>query len=152
MAAIGMGKYFAVLSQLPAEAVISGFAEYDRLPDSQYFPRPGKLLALCDPFAAKLRIAAGRAQMAANRTPTKVAEKTPEELAAERQALIDAGHMTPDGKMAPLNFKRTLDPAPAPLQTRKAAPSVGAVLANDPHLQALRANPIRRAPDESELF
>jgi hypothetical protein len=153
LASVGMGRYFAVLSELPAEAVHAGFDAYDRLPDSRFFPRPGQVLALCEPTARKLRIAAGRARMARERLPSKVSKrKTPDELEREKAELIAAGHMNPDGSFKPLEFKR--QPAPPSTPTMRAPKPVGAVLASDPHLKALRENPIPRAtpPEEPSEF
>jgi len=151
LAAVGMARYFAVLSELPREAVQRGFDDYDRQPDSKYFPRPGQLLALAEPHARKLRIAAGRARLASERLPSKAAPKTPEEKERERQALIAAGHMNPDGTFKPLEF-RTM-PTPPDTPSMRAPKPVGAVLASDPHLKALRENPIPRRPaEDSELF
>jgi hypothetical protein len=156
LAAIGMAKYFAVLSELPTEAVLRGFADYDRLPDSRFFPRPGQLLALCEPHARKLRIAAGRARMASEKLP-KPKPPTAEDKARDRQALIDAGHMNPDGSFKPLAFGSSAPRPPADTPSVKSPRPVGDVLARDPHLQALRADPIPRGappPEEkpSELF
>jgi hypothetical protein len=147
LAAVGMAKYFAVLSSLPAEAVLRGFEDYDRQPDSRFFPRPGQLLALCEPHARKLRIAAGRARMARERLPSKAEKpKSPEERERERQALIDAGHMNPDGTFKPLQFKSAPPPPPSTPSVKSPRP-LGAVLASDPHLRALKANPIPRGPE-----
>lgn len=152
LASVGMGRYFAVLSHLPAEAVRKGFDAYDRQPDSRFFPRPGQLLALAEPFAIKLRIAAGRALLVRERLPSKSAAlKTDEDRARERQALIDAGHLNPDGTMKPLEFKKAPEPPPSTPSMRAPKP-VGAVLAEDPHLKALRENPIRKAPGQGEEF
>ena len=152
LAAVGMAKYFAVLSHLPAEAVYRGFDDFDRLPDARYFPRPGQLLALCEKHAIKLRIAAGRAKMAREAQPTGGGPKTAEDRAREREELIAAGHLNPDGSVKPLQFKSP--PAPPPsTRSMKAARPIGALLASDPHLQALKANPIPRGrSDEPELF
>jgi hypothetical protein len=154
LAAVGMAKYFSVLSSLPAEAVFRGFDDYDRLPDSRFFPRPGQLLALCEVHARKLRIAAGRARLAREKLPSKAEKpKTPEERERDRQALIDAGHMNPDGSFKPLAFGSA--PKPPPPSPSEGAPRpVGAVLAQDEHLRALKANPIHRGPpaEKSELF
>ena len=153
LASVGMGRYFAVLSELPAEAVYAGFDAYDRQPDSRFFPRPGQILALCEPTARKLRIAAGRAKLARERLPSKLEKpKTAEDYERDKAALIAAGHMNPDGSFKPLEFKR--QPTPPDTPTMRAPKPVGAVLANDPHLKALRENPIRPAakPEEPSEF
>jgi hypothetical protein len=148
LAAVGMARYFAVLSSLPAEAVLRGFEDYDRLPDSRFFPRPGQLLALCEPHARKLRIAAGRARLARERLPSKAEKpKTPEERERERAELIAAGHMNPDGSFKPLTFKGPAMPTPPSTPSVKSPRPLGAVLARDPHLQALKANPIHRGQE-----
>lgn len=153
LAAVGMARYFNVLSGLPAEAVRKGFDDYDRQPDSGFFPRPGRLLALCEPHAVKLRIAAGRAKLARERLPSKSDPLTPEQREAEKKKLIEAGHLNPDGSFKPLAFK-TPPPPPPSTPSMRAPKPVGAVLMNDPHLKALKENPILKRgerPSEPEL-
>lgn len=157
IAAVGMAKYFAVLSDLPTEAVLRGFEDYDRQPDSRFFPRPGQLLALCEPHARKLRMAAGRAKMARERLPSKAAERTPEEKARDRQAMIDAGHMNPDGSFKPLQMKKMPEPARTHETKHQMAERARRVADQDEYLRGLKENPIRRGPEPepekpSELF
>lgn len=56
--------YLDALSDLPREALAAGIAEYVAQPDSQFFPRPGPLKAICDKHAAPIRMAANRARKA----------------------------------------------------------------------------------------
>ena len=56
--------YVAVLASLPAHALQKGVRAYVESPDSQFFPKPGPLKALCEPFALSARQAYTRAARA----------------------------------------------------------------------------------------
>lgn len=49
--------YADVLADVPLEALRAAVKEYVSGPDSQFFPKPGPLKALCDKHAAPARIA-----------------------------------------------------------------------------------------------
>lgn len=56
--------YAEALSGVPLEALKAGVADYVSRPDSEFFPKPGPLKALCDRHAMPILIAARRAQKA----------------------------------------------------------------------------------------
>lgn len=56
------GFYTRVLAEIPAEALKAGVEDYVANPASEFFPKPGPLLALCNARAAPLRIAISRAR------------------------------------------------------------------------------------------
>lgn len=100
--------YLEALAPLPIEAIRAGIVEYNR--EGEFFPKPGQIYQKAEPIARKLFQAAYRAKRAAEWVEQNPAPKSDEERARDRQALIEAGLMTPDGKFAPLNFKRVQDP------------------------------------------
>jgi hypothetical protein len=61
------GFYIDALGGLPREAVAAGVAEYVSAADSEFFPKPGPLKAICDRHAVPLRMAANRARKALER-------------------------------------------------------------------------------------
>lgn len=72
---------YKILAGLPYEALLRGVEDYLAQPDSQFFPKPGPLKALCDARAEPIYKAAFRASKAASleapksRTPPTEAEK-----------------------------------------------------------------------------
>lgn len=145
MARVALNRYFAVLVDFPLEALLRGLEDFDRSPEGRYgWPKPGMLVQLCEKHATTLRIAAGRARLAAGRLATKAPEKTDEEKARDRQKLIDDGIMTPDGKIAPLTFKPMPKPVYKPLDLANAEALKR--VAEDPLLKRLKDDPIRRGP------
>jgi hypothetical protein len=65
--------YVETLSWLPLEALQAGVKAYNAKPDSEFFPKPGPLRALCEDHAAKLSAAKRRAEIAAEaKTPQDV--------------------------------------------------------------------------------
>lgn len=56
--------YYAALSGLPVEALARGITDYTSAPDSEFFPKPGPLRALCDKHAEPIFKAASRARRA----------------------------------------------------------------------------------------
>ncbi len=58
------GLYATALEGLPGEALRSGVADYVAGSDSEFFPKPGPLKALCDKRAAPILTALGRARRA----------------------------------------------------------------------------------------
>ena len=58
------GFYLDTLGSLPLEALRAGVAEYVADQKSEFFPKPGPLLAICERHAAPLRMAANRAAKA----------------------------------------------------------------------------------------
>jgi len=59
--------YLTALEGLPTEALKAGVEDYVALPDSEFFPRPGPLKALCEKRAIPIRMAMSRARKAAER-------------------------------------------------------------------------------------
>lgn len=80
---------YKVLSGLPEEALQRGIEEYLSLSDSQFFPKPGPLKALCDKHAAPLYKAAYRASKAASLPAPRTRVVSDEERAAVRSMLAD---------------------------------------------------------------
>lgn len=83
--------YYRALAPLPVEALARGVEDYLAAPDSEFFPKPGPLRALCDKHAEPIFKAASRAKRALelpkyNRTPI-----TPEERAKVLQMAREAG-------------------------------------------------------------
>lgn len=58
------GFYTKSLADLPLEALRGGVEEYVAAPDSEFFPKPGPLRALCLKHAEPLLMALGRARKA----------------------------------------------------------------------------------------
>jgi hypothetical protein len=56
--------YIQALGDLPLEALRGGVAEYTTRADSEFFPKPGPLRAICERYAVPLRMAASRAKRA----------------------------------------------------------------------------------------
>lgn len=56
--------YIAALADLPLSALRTGVDDYVAQPDSEFFPKPGPLKALCEKHAIPLRMAANRARKA----------------------------------------------------------------------------------------
>lgn len=78
-------RYARQLADLPAEAIRLALDDYDALPTSEFFPKPGPLRALALKRAEPILRAAGRAKRAAMRIPPRVIDKGTNE---ERAALI----------------------------------------------------------------
>lgn len=98
------GAYLEALSPLPIEAIRAGIVDWNR--EGEFFPKPGQIYSRAEPYAVKLRMAAYRARLAAERVEKVQNAPTDEERAADRQRLIDAGLMTEDGVFTPLNFRK----------------------------------------------
>lgn len=58
------GFYIDAIGGLPAEAVRAGVAEYVSGAESEFFPKPGPLKALCERHAIPIRMAENRARKA----------------------------------------------------------------------------------------
>lgn len=72
--------YYAALSGLPVEALARGVKDYLAAADSEFFPKPGPLRALCEKHAEPIFKAASRAKRATEvpsvgRTPPTEEEK-----------------------------------------------------------------------------
>lgn len=63
------GFYVEALGNLPLEALKEGVRSYVAKPDSEFFPKPGPLLALCTERANKVWEAKRRVQIAAEAKP-----------------------------------------------------------------------------------
>jgi hypothetical protein len=61
--------YLEALSDLPAAALKAGVAQYVARADSEFFPKPGPLRAICDALAVPVRMAESRARRALAITP-----------------------------------------------------------------------------------
>jgi hypothetical protein len=68
------GYYVEALSDLPMKALKAGIADYVAKADSEFFPKPGPLKALCDRHAAGERMAANRARRALDEWPRRLRE------------------------------------------------------------------------------
>lgn len=79
---------YKILAGLPWEALRLGVEDYLAQPDSQFFPKPGPLKALCDKRAEPIYKAAFRASRAASLPPPKSrVPPTEEEKAAVAKML-----------------------------------------------------------------
>jgi len=58
------GFYTKALGDLPAESVAKAVEEYVARHDSEFFPKPGPLRAICDRHAAPVRMAMSRLRKA----------------------------------------------------------------------------------------
>lgn len=56
--------YIDALSNVPLEAIKAGVADYVQRPDSEFFPKPGPLKAICLRHAEQLFTALGRSRRA----------------------------------------------------------------------------------------
>lgn len=82
---------YRILANLPPTALAAGIEDYTASPDSQFFPKPGPLKALCDRHAEPILRAASRASRAAHLEPPKQRpEPTAEEKAAVSKMLAEA--------------------------------------------------------------
>lgn len=61
--------YIEALEEMPIEALKAGVAEYVQRPDSEFFPKPGPLRAICSEQAAPVWCAVSRARRALQITP-----------------------------------------------------------------------------------
>lgn len=77
---------YKVLSGVPAEALAAGVREYLAAPDSEFFPKPGPLKALCDKQAEPLFKAAYRASRAASLPAPKRKPTEAERMEVHRMA------------------------------------------------------------------
>lgn len=99
--------YYGALSGLPVEALARGIADYTSAADSEFFPKPGPLRALCEKHAAPIFKAAHRAKRAlevpkAQREPPSEAEKAAvAALLAEFKAKAMPTHDTADRQRNP---------------------------------------------------
>lgn len=109
------GAYLEALAPLPLEAIRQGIVDWNR--EGEFFPKPGQIYTRADPYARKLRMAAYRAARAAEWVEKNPPEKSEAERLADRQKLIDAGLMTPDGEFAPLTFRKVDRGPAAPKET-----------------------------------
>lgn len=76
--------YTEALGNLPLEALKAGVAEYVRASSSEFFPKPGPLLALCNAHAGPITVAAWRARACLKfQPPPKVEMADIEERKAE---------------------------------------------------------------------
>lgn len=73
---------YTILSGVPVEALRKGVEDYLKAPDSEFFPKPGPLKALCDKHAEPIFKAAFRAARAAGAAPPKARSVSEEEKAA----------------------------------------------------------------------
>jgi hypothetical protein len=81
---------YKILAGLPYEALVKGVEDYLALPDSQFFPKPGPLKALCDKRAEPIYRAAYRSSKAASLpAPRQRHEPTEEEKAAVSKMLSE---------------------------------------------------------------
>jgi len=81
--------YYAALSGLPAEALARGIADYTAAPDSEFFPKPGPLRALCEKHAEPIFKSASRAKRALDIPQGKRTPPTDEEKAAVAKLLAE---------------------------------------------------------------
>lgn len=114
---VALREYETALGDLPVEALHRGIDAFHKSPESRFFPRPGPLREFCLPHAHRLFAASFLARTVAARDAKVVAPRTPEQRAAEREALIAAGHMNPDGSMN-LTTRKGPPPAPSTGETR----------------------------------
>lgn len=56
------GFYIKAMEELPLDALRAGVTDYTKAADSEFFPKPGPLLALCEKHAAPVRTALSRAR------------------------------------------------------------------------------------------
>lgn len=61
--------YLDVLGHLPASAVAAGMRDYLARPDAEFLPKPGPLLAMCEPHASLARALAVGSYVIANTEP-----------------------------------------------------------------------------------
>lgn len=61
--------YIEALGELPLEALKDGIADFVSRGDSEFFPKPGPLKAICNEYAVPIRTAVGRARRALQITP-----------------------------------------------------------------------------------
>jgi len=79
---------YDVLADLPEEALRKGVDDYLAQPDSQFFPKPGPLRALCDRHAEPIRRAAYRASRAAALEPPKPKREPTQDERAQVAAML----------------------------------------------------------------
>ncbi len=102
-----LGAYLDALAPLSADMIDDAFIRWNRselYPDQPgrhaFFPKPAEIYALAERSRLELAGAAFRAREAAKRIDQKaVAAPTVVDRARNRQALIDAGMMTEDGRV-----------------------------------------------------
>jgi len=83
--------YYRALAPLPVEALARGVEDYLAAPDSEFFPKPGPLRALCDKHAEPIFKAASRARRALEVPQHKRTPITDEERARVAQMAREAG-------------------------------------------------------------
>lgn len=81
--------YYGALSGLPVEALARGIADYTSGADSEFFPKPGPLRALCEKHAEPIFKAASRAKRALQIPAIKRTPPTEDEKAAVAQLLAE---------------------------------------------------------------
>jgi hypothetical protein len=79
---------YRILADLPVEALRLGVEDYPAQPDSQFFPKPGPLKALCDKHAEPIYRAAFRASKAASLEPPKARREPTEAERAQVRAML----------------------------------------------------------------
>lgn len=124
---------YRILANLPPTALAAGIEDYISGADSQFFPKPGPLKALCERHAEPVLRAASRARRAADLTPPKPRpEPTEEDKAAVANMLAETlkvmGAKTMDARPQSANLPSTagkpdeggLTPAMRALMARRA--------------------------------
>lgn len=104
---------YKVLSGLPVDALRRGIEEYLGLADSQFFPKPGPLKALCDKHAEPIYRACYRASKAASLpAPVNRGPPSPEQQAAVQRMAAEVGEILrkPKDQTWP---KRRVEPMPS---------------------------------------
>lgn len=127
---------YRILAMIPPTALAEGIEDYVASPDSQFFPKPGPLKALCDRRAEPILRAASRASRAAFLAPPKLrAPPTEEEKAAVAKMLAETVQSLSDHAA----LKR---PKPVDLPSTAGKPDEGGLT---PQMRALMA---RRAVED----
>lgn len=100
------GAYMDILCDLPALAIEDAFLRWGRAElypkdpgRHAFFPKPAEIHKLAQTRAHELRKAAYRAKMAMQWDEPRTRAMTPDQRRAEREKLVAAGILTPDGKV-----------------------------------------------------
>lgn len=88
---------YRVLAGLPVEALQRGIEDYLAAPDSQFFPKPGPLKALCDKHAEPIFKAAFRAARAAALSPPRAYPKSEAQVAAVARMAAETAEALKEG-------------------------------------------------------
>lgn len=111
--------YLDALMNTPVDWVVGAFKRWnanlaypDQLGRHAFYPRPAEILAQADAYRREITMAAYRCGKALDWKPPP-AERTPEDRARERQAAIDEGLITPDGRAIISLAMKPMEPRPA---------------------------------------